>query len=125
MPSRPGTNSPSRRTTNWQQVREEAAGVFLDLARDAAGVIATQLQHYRDEDRPLKPHEIREVATAMGIASDKAAHLLFGPQGVAITVDARQQTVGLPAGMTVEEARELAAALRAPPAPHAAGGTLE
>ena len=41
--------------------------MFLDVAREASDVVMAQLAVYKAENRPLKSHELREIATVAGV----------------------------------------------------------
>ena len=99
---------PADRKTDWREVREEAGLIFLDVAREASDVVIANLRRYKAEDRVLKPHELREVATVLGINADKSFNFLIGPKGVALNIDAR--SVHLPAleALSTDELRALA-----------------
>jgi transposase-like protein len=83
------------RKTDWREVREEAGLIFLAVAREASDVVIANLRRYKAEDRVLKPHELREVATVLGINADKSFNFLIGPKGIEFNIDAR--SVHLPA----------------------------
>ena len=97
------------RKTDWREIREEAGLIFLGVAREAADVVIANLRRYKEEDRVLKPHELREVATVLGINADKSFNFLIGPKGIEFNIDAR--SVHLPAleALSSDELRALIA----------------
>ena len=92
-------------SASWMEIREQAAGRFLETAERARLIVHANLGKIKNDD--LSMIDIQRAAVVAGIAADKAKNLRRdGPE---VVIDARHQQVNALANVSTEDLQALLA----------------